>query len=310
MFASALLRRQKCGRGLSIDKSGSRLSSASGMRLLAAGWPRQRTFKRVRSFQFASFVQVRPFLIRSFGTGGGFYLQIQQLRVERANLQRLTIWSQSGGPLTGAEEAAIQGLWRTARHHPEKSTIETGKTVRLITSGWAAWLRYAEDGRRLIFLFLMPGDYIVPEFSVPESTLIGLTPVRTVDATALAEFDSTAASQASVSIQQTAARYRRLLLDHLTRLMMGSTTSSVASLLSEFHGRSLRSGACAEGRFSFPIGQRMLGSALGRSSVQVSKIMCKFQADGLIRVGFDWLEVREPAKLQSLAGIARGRTPG
>ena len=234
-------------------------------------------------------------------------MQIQQLRAERANLQRLTIGSQSSEPLTGAEVTAIQDLWRTAQHHPEKNTIDRGETIRLITSGWAGWLRCAEDGRRLIFLFLMPGDYIVPEFSLPDCDLIGLTPVRTVDASALAQIDTTLAPQASATIQQTAARYRHLLLDHLTRLMVGSTTSGVASLLAEFHERSLRSGACIGGRFSFPIGQRMLASALGRSPVQVNKVICKFQADGLIRVGFDWLEVIEPAKLHSLAGIGRGQ---
>jgi CRP-like cAMP-binding protein len=235
-------------------------------------------------------------------------LQIRQQRAERANLLRLIDGSQFSEPLTVAELAAIQGLWRTAQHHPEKSRIESGTTTRLITSGWAGWLRRADDGRRLIFLFLIPGDYIVPDlFNVHNCDLISLTPMRTVDASALAEIGSTTTPQSLATIEQSAQRYRHLMLEHMTRLMLGSTTSSVASLLSEFHDRSLRSGACSEGRFSFPIGQRMLASALGRSPVQVNKVICKLQEDGLIRVGFDWLEVIDPEKLQGRSGIARSR---
>ena len=39
------------------------------------------------------------------------------------------------------------------------------------------------------------------------------------------------------------------------------------------------------------IGQRVLAAALGRSTVQVNKVISKFQTDGLIRVGYDWIEV-------------------
>jgi CRP-like cAMP-binding protein len=232
-------------------------------------------------------------------------VQIHQQRAERANLQRLTEGSQFGEPLTGAEGDAFKGLWRSAEHHRANSKIEPNDTIRLITSGWAGWLRCADDGRRLIFLFLMPGDYIVPSlFNVHNCDLISLTPMRTVDASALAEIGSTTTPLSLAIIQHSARRYRHLMLDHMARLMMGSTTSSVASLLSEFHERSLRSGTCTEGRFTLPVGQRMLASALGRSTVQVNKVMSKFQADGMIRVGFDWLEVVEPDRLQSLAGVS------
>ena len=84
---------------------------------------------------------------------------------------------------------------------------------------------------------------------------------------------------------------------------MGSTTSSVASLLVEFHNRSVQSGASVDGRFDFPIGQRVLASALGRSPVQVNKVMSQFQANGLIKVGYDWIDMLQPEKLTALAGM-------
>jgi hypothetical protein len=47
----------------------------------------------------------------------------------------------------------------------------------------------------------------------------------------------------------------------------------------------------------------MLAASLGRSTVQVNKVLSKFQADGLIRVGYDWLEIVDPIGLQSLSGM-------
>ena len=231
-------------------------------------------------------------------------MHILQQRAERSNLQQLTDRANFGQLLSSTEEAAIHGLWRSAQHHRSNSKIEAGAGIRLITSGWAGWLRCADDGRRLIFLFLMPGDYIVPAlFNVHDCDLVCLTSVRTVDASPLAESGSTVTPHSAAMINRSGLRYRHLLLDHLTRVMIGSTTSSVALLLIELHDRSVRSGACVSGRFSLPIGQRMLAASLGRSTVQVNKVLSKFQTDGLIRVGYDWLEVVDPTGLQSLSGM-------
>jgi CRP-like cAMP-binding protein len=232
-------------------------------------------------------------------------VQVHQQREERARLKQLVDRSGLGDGLGGAEEAMIVGLWRTARHHPSNSRIEAGEDVRLITSGWAGWLRCADDGRRLIFLFLMPGDFIVPGlFTVRNCDLVSLTPVRTVDASALIQDGGAVSPKSSQMIHASGLRYRHLLLDHMTRLMVGSTTSSIALLLTEFHERSLRAGACIDGRFSLPIGQRMLAAALGRSAVQVNKVISKFQTDGLIRVGYDWLQILDLAGLESLSGLS------
>lgn len=151
----------------------------------------------------------------------------------------------------------------------------------------------------------MPGDFIVPPlFTVRNCDLVCLTPVRTVDASTLIQDGGTLSPNSSAIIEQSNVRYRHLLLDHLTRLILGSTTGGVALLLTELHERSVRSGACVDGKFNLPIGQRMLAASLGRSAVQVNKVMSRFQAEGLIRVGYDWLEVVEPEALRALAGVS------
>ena len=97
-----------------------------------------------------------------------------------------------------------------------------------------------------------------------------------------------------------------MLIDHLTRLTSGCTARSVASLLNEFYERSIRSGWCDNGRFSLPIGQRVLARSLGRSTVQINKIINQFQSDGLVKIGFDWVDVLQPEALRKAAGMTYG----
>ena len=230
-------------------------------------------------------------------------MQPHQQRAEIVNLRRFVDQAVHDAPIARSEEATILSLWRSARHHAAGSKIERGDGVQLITSGWAAWLRYAGNGRRLIFLFLMPGDFLCPElFQEDGCDLVSLTPLRTVDADPLHR-DFVNAPQSCARIARSGRAYRSLLLDHLSRLTMGSTTKSVASLLVEFHNRSVQSGASVKGQFNFPIGQRVLASALGRSPVQVNKVMSQFQANGLIKVGYDWIDMLQPEKLTALAGM-------
>lgn len=239
-------------------------------------------------------------------------LQIHQQRAERGNLERL-VRSITEGPADGIEQATILGLWRSARHDPANTVLDASNGVRLITSGWVGWVRYADDGQRLIFLFLMPGDFIVTSLFEPGCCdVVTLTPLRTVDASPLMQEGATTTPKSAAMIARSGRDYRLLLVDHLTRLTNGSTTRSVAHLLNEFYERSVRAGWCENGRFNLPIGQRVLARSLGRSTVQINKIINKFQADGVLRVGYDWVEVLQPDALRTAAGIthsARGRSP-
>lgn len=231
-------------------------------------------------------------------------MQIHQQRAERANLERLVYRISADGGQIDDEILLIRSLWRSARHTPANTILTNESEPRLITSGWAGWLRYDDTGRRQIFLFLMPGDFIIPGlFRLECCDLVSLTPLRTVNAAPLCWPSAPATSNVAAIVADSGRYYRLLLLDHLTRLTAGCTTRSVAHLLAELHIRSMRSGACHEGRFSFPIGQRILASALGRSTVQINKIIHQLQHKGLLAVGYDWIELREPEKLRALAGM-------
>lgn len=237
-------------------------------------------------------------------------MQIHEQRAERTNLERLLARAPYLAALGQSEEVAIRSLWRSAEHVAANSTVAPRDGVHLITKGWAAWMRHSDDRRRQIFLFLMPGDFIVPGLFQPEGCdLVSLTPMRTVDATPLVDGGAVLTPRTRVLVSGSGRYYRMLLLDHLTRLTIGCTKRSLAHLLTEFHARSLRAGACADGRFSFPIGQRVLASALGRSTVQVNKIINQFQADGLLAVGYDWLKLCDPDGMRAVAGMANSIFP-
>lgn len=237
----------------------------------------------------------------------GLVLPLHQQRTERTNLQRIVTGSRFGPPTANMEQSAIVGLWRTARHHPANSVFRAADGVRLITNGWAGWLRYGFDGRQSIFLFLIPGDFIVPGLFEPGCCdLVALTPLRTVDASGLCDGLGGSTPQTAALIGESGRYYRRLLIDHLTRLTTGCTSRSVAHLLSEFHARSVRAGTFQDNRFSLPIGQRVIGRSIGRSTVQVHKVMNKFQKDGLLTVGYDWVEMHQPDELKALAGLTHG----
>ena len=232
-------------------------------------------------------------------------MQLHEQRAERTNLEHFVTRLRRLSTVGSTEEAAIRGLWRTARHVPASSIIDANEGIRLITRGWAAWLRYSDDGRRLIFLYLLPGDFIIPGlFHLQCCDLVSLTPLRTVDANSLLPTKGDHAPRSAAIIAESGSYYRLLLLDHLTRLTIGCTTRSVAHLLVELHARSTRSGACEGDRFSFPIGQRVLARSLGRSTVQVNKVIKQFQTEGMLSVGFDWIEMHDVERLRALCGMS------
>lgn len=231
-------------------------------------------------------------------------MQIHQQRAERPNLERLVHRICADGAQLDDEIATIRSLWRSARHTLANTVLNAEAEPLLITSGWAGWLRYDDAGRRQIFLFLMPGDFIVPGlFRLECCDLVSLTPLRTVNASPLCWPSAPVTSSTAAIIADSGRYYRLLLLDHLTRLTAGCTTRGVAHLLAELHLRSVQSGACSDGRFSLPIGQRILASAMGRSTVQINKIIQQLQHKGLLAVGYDWIELRDPQRLRELAGM-------
>ena len=241
-------------------------------------------------------------------------MEIREQRHEGVNLERLV--SRLGGALAVdlAELATVRSLWRTAQHHRARSFVSANAGVRLITSGWAGWIRELGDGKRPIFLFLLPGDFIIP--GIPEEEIgchvVCLTPLRTVDAVPLlarGNDGAPVAPRSAALIARTGRDYRLLLLDQLTRLASGNSTSRIAHLLLELHMRMEAAGCCEEGRFDLPIGQRVIGQALGRSAVQINRCFAELRADSMMRFGTNWVQLMNVERLERLGGLGRRAAP-
>ena len=225
-------------------------------------------------------------------------MDVRAQRQERANLSHF-IARLALDDAAEHEIAAIHSIWRSAETHRMGASIpRVPGGVRVITNGWVGWARTLAGGRRVIFLFLTPGDLIPPGIGqVGNCDLACLTSVRTMDAQPILDY---AAPKATAAILGCGLAHRMRLVDHMTRLTIGCTESSLAHLLLELHDR-LRT---SDGeRFSLPIGQRVIAQSLGRSTVQINKSFRGLRDRGLIEYDHNWAQVLNRSEMQALGGL-------
>jgi len=231
-------------------------------------------------------------------------MDLREQRRERSNLDCLIERLELEPTRDAAEIGTIRSLWRTGAQHRFNTEIATWPTPRLITSGWAAWCRRTDAGRKVIFLFLMPGDVITPAIAsgVDGYGVVALTPLRTVDAGELLRGDTGGtclAPHARAMIESADGDYRTYLLDHLTWLGDGGGTRNLARLLLELHARLNATGRCIDDRMEIPVGQRILAQALALSAVQVNKILGQLRARSILS------SVRGSIRIDDIAALRR-----
>jgi CRP-like cAMP-binding protein len=234
-------------------------------------------------------------------------VNVREQRLQRANLECVLHRLKLHCPAGRAEAATIRGLWRTAQQHSANAVLLLSG-ARIITSGWAAWCRTTQDGRRVIFLLLMPGDIITPSIGAGGAggDLVALTRLCSVDASG-PDLSGDAAPVARAWIAGADAEYRARLLDHLAWLNEGSALRNLARLLLELSERAHAAGRRADGRFDLPIGQRVLAQALGLSAVQVNKVMQQLREANLLTSERGWLRIDDEDALRTLAHGAPAR---
>lgn len=242
-------------------------------------------------------------------------MDLREQRLERGNLdcliERLNLQPGSDA----AEIGTIRSLWRTGVQHRANSIIATGTVPRLITSGWAAWCRRVDGDRKVIFLFLLPGDVIMPAIA-PDGGDYGvaaLTRLRTVDASDLVRADPGGgwlAPRAKALIGDAESDYRMYLLDHLSWLADGGGTRNLARLLLELHGRITATGRCDDDRIEIPVGQRILAQALALSAVQVNKILGHLRAGAVLSSVRGSIRIDDMAALRAVASSGSRSGPG
>lgn len=169
----------------------------------------------------------------------------------------------------------IQGASDAARMiAPHRELIGEGKPVAellLVLGGWAARVRYLQDGRRQIISFVLPGDLLGlcdQDDPVMSSTIVALTPVTVCRAPRRGS---------SPAIDRCYALSRAIdeanLLAQITRLGRLMAYERILDLVLELNERLALAGLADRGRFALPLTQEMLGDALGLTAVHVNRMV-------------------------------------
>ncbi|CAN5406304.1 hypothetical protein BH10PSE15_BH10PSE15_09120 [soil metagenome] len=233
-------------------------------------------------------------------------MDLREQRQERINLDCLVERLELHPVRDAAEIGTIRSLWRTGVQHRANSIVATEATPRLITSGWAAWCRRIDGGRKVIFLFLLPGDVITSAIATEAGDygVTALTRLRTVDAGDLVRADARGdwlAPKACALIDGAETDYRLYLLDHLSWLADGGGIRNMARLLLELHGRLSAIGRCRDNRIEIAVGQRILAQALALSVVQVNKILGQLRAGSVLSSVRGSIRIEDMIALRQLA---------
>ncbi|HEX8233373.1 MAG TPA: Crp/Fnr family transcriptional regulator [Caulobacteraceae bacterium] len=215
--------------------------------------------------------------------------------------------------LTQADRALIAALPPAReRYMAGEDLFEEGAAVgqaRIIVSGWGCRMRLLPDGRRQIFMILLPGDAIGlcarPE-PLALSTTVALTRLETVDASSIAEAigsDSAAHAGLSAAVKVSSGVEEAGLLDHITRLGRQTAFERTAHLLLELRHRLNIAGLADGRRFPLPLTQEVLSDVLGLSIVHVNRTIQQLRRENLIVLRSGSVELINPERLAEIAAF-------
>ncbi len=180
---------------------------------------------------------------------------------------------------------------------------DTGRLL-IVVSGWACEQRISAEGRRQIFNFIAPGDFIDFQITddIGERVLMALTPLKLLDMRHVVEGDRAGSDPGWTRLAAYAQRsHKRRLYDHLTRLGHKSAYERVAHLLLDFHARLDAVGMVDARRFALPLTQEMLADALGITLVHVNRVLQQLRQQGLIELASGFVGLLRPKALAEIA---------
>jgi CRP-like cAMP-binding protein len=191
--------------------------------------------------------------------------------------------------LSDGDIELIRGLTeRRDRYGPGEQLIAEGQAAgrpRFVVSGWACRQRLMPDGRRQIFSLLLPGDGFGFGARPALSSLVALTALETLDASAAQDAIRRGASP---NLARALAAAELLedaqLLDHAVRLGRLTAFERVAHFLLELQQRLEVAGLGDRQRFPLPLTQEILADTLGLSIVHVNRTLQQLRRAGLIEL--------------------------
>lgn len=186
--------------------------------------------------------------------------------------------------------------------------IRTGErcdTVFRLEAGWVARTRLLDDGRRSILTVFLPGDpFGVKSFLLrqqPDSVhALTAATARTIDHQRLRRLFETEPSLALRIAFQLGEDERRLH-NYVIGLGRAKAAERIATMLVEFHGRLVRGGLCANGRYHCPLTQDQIGDFVGLTLVHVNRVLRRLHEERLVTVSKGLVQIHDLPALHKLA---------
>lgn len=174
-----------------------------------------------------------------------------------------------------------------------------------VLSGWAFRYRMLSDGRRQIFNFLLPGDFIGLQDQLGQASPHG---VEALTHTQLCVFPlrqlwDLYSQHPSLGFDITwLCAHEELIVDeNLLTVGRRSAYERIAMLMIHLYKRAQSSGLGSDTGVPFPLTQQHIADALGLSLVHVNKTMKRLQAAGLYSLKGGRLILTKPAAMERLA---------
>lgn len=182
---------------------------------------------------------------------------------------------------------------------------DASSTLYTLLSGWAFRYRTLNDGRRQIFNFLLPGDFIGLQHQLGQASPHGVEALT--DAT-LCAFPNERLwdiyrSHPGLGFDITwLCAHEELIVDeNLLSVGRRSAAERIAMLLIHLYKRAESVGLGGPDGVPFPLSQQHIADALGLSLVHTNKTLKRLQTLGLYTLGNGRLKLTNPAAMARLA---------
>ncbi len=167
--------------------------------------------------------------------------------------------------------------------------------LHLVRDGWLVRSRLLHDGRRQIVDFMLPGDIVGLEAAV-----FGRSPYAVVTVTPVA-LCAIAGDVAHPLLLDSAVRRAAILGERLVDAARRTAYERISHLLLELYVRLRRAGRTDGMSFDLPLTQRLIGDALGLTTVHVNRTLRALREDGLIRLANGRATIRDFTALSRLS---------
>ena len=202
---------------------------------------------------------------------------------------------QVNGKFSASHFASGQSIY----YEGEKATL-----LRVVVYGAVKLIRHTDDGREILVDLLKPGEYFGSLNALGEDTY-SETAIAQSDACIMSignrEFRAVMNSNPTVAVavlDVTAEKLNtaREQIHHLTSLSVEKRIAHILLKLSDKFGEEKEVGLLLQ----LPLSRKDLADMAGTSTETASRIMSRFQQDGIITSGRQWVAVQNPDALSDV----------